>query len=61
MEELFKGRTVIIIAHRLQTVKKADSIVVLEAGKIIEEGTHKSLIEQAGTYARMLEMQSGFY
>ena len=60
MEELFKGRTVIIIAHRLQTVKRADRIVVLNKGKIIEEGTHKELSQSGGAYARMLEMQSGF-
>jgi ABC-type multidrug transport system fused ATPase/permease subunit len=60
MNELFVGRTVIIIAHRLQTVKSADRIIVLDAGKIVEEGTHQSLIQQGGTYARMLEMQSGF-
>jgi ATP-binding cassette, subfamily B, bacterial len=60
MNELFVGRTVIIIAHRLQTVKSADRIIVLDAGKIVEEGTHQSLIQEGGTYARMLEMQSGF-
>jgi ATP-binding cassette subfamily B protein len=60
MEELFKGRTVIIIAHRLQTVKRADTILVLEKGKMVEQGTHKELIDKGGEYAKMLEMQSGF-
>jgi ABC-type multidrug transport system fused ATPase/permease subunit len=60
MDELFKGRTVIIIAHRLQTVKKADEIIVLEEGKIVERGTHNELISKNGNYAKMLEMQSGF-
>ncbi|MEN9852514.1 MAG: hypothetical protein RI996_457 [Candidatus Parcubacteria bacterium] len=60
MNELFVGRTVIIIAHRLQTVKKADHIIVLDAGKIVEEGTHGDLVRSGGTYARMLDMQSGF-
>jgi ABC-type multidrug transport system fused ATPase/permease subunit len=60
MNELFVGRTVIIIAHRLQTVKSADRIIVLDAGKIVEEGTHTELVQSGGTYARMLEMQSGF-
>ncbi len=60
MENLFKNRTVIIIAHRLQTVKNADKILVLENGKIVEEGTHKSLINQKWIYKKMLDLQSGF-
>jgi ABC-type multidrug transport system fused ATPase/permease subunit len=60
MEELFKGRTAVIIAHRLQTVKRADEIIVLEEGEIKERGTHNELIGRGGHYARMLEMQSGF-
>lgn len=58
MHNLFEGRTVIIIAHRLQTVKNADDIIVLEQGKILERGTHKELVEQGGHYAKMLELQS---
>ncbi|MDD5376831.1 MAG: ABC transporter ATP-binding protein [Candidatus Gracilibacteria bacterium] len=57
---LFEGRTVLIIAHRLQTVKEADVILVLEGGKIAEEGKHTELVEKGGIYARMLELQSGF-
>ncbi len=60
LEELFKGRTTIIIAHRLQTVKKADRILVLEGGKIVEEGSHEVLVSKGGVYAQMLAMQSGF-
>jgi ABC-type multidrug transport system fused ATPase/permease subunit len=60
LEELFKGRTTIIIAHRLQTVKKADRILVIENGKIVEEGTHTELIQRDGIYNDMLNMQSGF-
>ncbi|NUJ97866.1 ABC transporter ATP-binding protein [Candidatus Gracilibacteria bacterium] len=60
LEELFKGRTVIIVAHRLQTVKKADDIIVFEGGKVIERGKHKELVQKKGVYARMLELQSGF-
>ena len=44
LDKLFEGRTVVIVAHRLQTVKKADDIVVLDGGKIIERGTHTQLV-----------------
>lgn len=57
---LFEWRTVIIIAHRLQTVKKADRIIVLDHGKIVEDGNHESLVAKGGVYAKMLELQSGF-
>ena len=60
MHNLFAWRTVIIIAHRLQTVKEADDIIVLEAGKVLERGTHEELVKQAGSYARMLELQAWF-
>lgn len=60
LEELFKGRTTIIIAHRLQTVKNADRILVIENGKIVEDGNHEKLISENGVYAQMLAMQSGF-
>lgn len=60
LEELFEDRTTIIIAHRLQTVKDADRILVLEGGKIVEDGNHESLVAKDGVYAKMLAMQSGF-
>ncbi len=60
MENLFKGRTVIIIAHRLQTVKHADDIIVIDHGVVIERGTHDHLVTKGWYYARMLELQSGF-
>lgn len=60
MHNLFNNRTVIIIAHRLQTVKHADKILVLENGKIIEQGKHDELVKEWGQYAKMLELQSGF-
>ncbi|MBS9783966.1 ABC transporter ATP-binding protein [Candidatus Gracilibacteria bacterium] len=60
LNNLFKERTVIVIAHRLQTVKHADKIFLIENGKITEEGTHTSLQEKGGLYAKMLELQSGF-
>jgi ABC-type multidrug transport system fused ATPase/permease subunit len=60
LHTLFEWRTVIIIAHRLQTVKQADDIIVLEWGRVIERGTHEALVETHWVYARMLELQSGF-
>ncbi|MCH8518347.1 ABC transporter ATP-binding protein/permease [Candidatus Gracilibacteria bacterium] len=60
MHNLFKNRTVLVIAHRLQTVKHADDIIVIDSGSVIERGTHAELIEKNGYYAEMLELQSGF-
>jgi len=60
MNNLFVWRTVVIIAHRLQTVKHADDIVVLDWGEVIERGTHEELIKKWWYYAHMLELQSGF-
>ncbi len=55
----FPGRTVIIIAHRLQTVKDADTIIVLGKNEILETGTHTNLIRKKGHYASMVDLQSG--
>lgn len=60
LHNLFKDKTVIIIAHRLQTVKHADKIIVLEEWKVVEEWTHTSLIKQNWIYKKMLDLQSGF-
>ena len=57
IETLIQGRTSIVIAHRLSTIRKADQILVLEHGKIIEKGTHQSLMEQGGFYKALNEMQ----
>jgi ATP-binding cassette subfamily B protein len=57
MEEFFKGRTVIVVAHRLSTVKHADQIVVLEKGKIVELGTHKELTHLKGSYYNLVKNQ----
>ena len=57
LEQSIKGRTSLIIAHRLSTIKSADRIYVLKAGKIIETGTHESLVAQAGTYSKMISLQ----
>lgn len=60
MHNLFKNRTVLVIAHRLQTVKHADDIIVIENGEVIERGTHKELLKSKGFYKQMLDLQSGF-
>ncbi len=57
--ELMKGRTAVVIAHRLSTIQRMDRIVVLDKGKIIEQGTHKALLKQDGLYARLWKHQSG--
>ncbi|GKS12641.1 ABC transporter ATP-binding protein [Paenibacillus chitinolyticus] len=53
LNELMKGRTTILIAHRLSTVEKADSITVMNQGTVVERGTHRDLLEQGGYYARL--------
>jgi len=57
LDHVSENRTTLVIAHRLSTVINADEIIVLEAGKIAERGTHQSLLEQAGLYASMWERQ----
>lgn len=58
---LGKGRTTIIVAHRLSAVTDADSIYVLDAGKVVEQGTHRDLIAKSGLYAGMYQAQKGSY
>lgn len=58
LEKMMKNRTSIVIAHRLSTIQKADLIVVMQNGRIVEQGTHQILIEKKGTYKKLVEMQS---
>lgn len=57
IEQLTKGRTSIVIAHRLSTIQKADKIVVMDDGKILEEGSHQKLISRDGPYKRLFDLQ----
>lgn len=57
--KLMEGRTAIVIAHRLSTIQRMDRIVVLEDGEVIEQGSHKELLQQKGTYAELWQHQSG--
>ena len=56
---LMKGKTVIVIAHRLSTIMEMDRIVVVENGRVMDTGTHRELIERAGTYKKLWEIQAG--
>lgn len=55
--EFYKGKTVVVVAHRLSTVKNADQIVVIDKGRIIEVGKHKDLIESKGAYYNLVKNQ----
>jgi len=56
---LMDGKTVIAIAHRLSTIAALDRLIVLEAGEIVEDGTHDELVEAGGLYAQLWKRQSG--
>jgi len=60
LDKLMKNKTVIVIAHRLSTIRKMDRIIVVDRGKIVEEGTHQDLIaKQSGIYKKLWELQAG--
>ena len=61
MARIARGRTVLIIAHRLSTVARADRIITLEGGRIVEDGTHDQLICSSGRYATLHRMQVGLH
>jgi len=57
LDQFFKGKTVVVVAHRLSTVKNADQIVVLEKGKLVEKGTHAELTKKKGAYYELVRNQ----
>jgi ATP-binding cassette subfamily B (MDR/TAP) protein 7 len=57
LKELAAGRTCVFVAHRLSTIKHCDRIMVMDAGVVVEEGTHQELIEKVGIYAHMWTLQ----
>jgi ATP-binding cassette, subfamily B, bacterial HlyB/CyaB len=61
MKDIAKGRTVLVIAHRLSTVRAADRIVTLDRGRLVEDGSHDALIKTGGRYASLHRLQGGFH
>ena len=57
LEEVIKGRTTFVIAHRLSTVRKAKQVLVLDQGEIVERGTHQELLSRDGYYRRIYDLQ----
>jgi len=57
LEKFFSGRTVVVVAHRLSTIKNADQIIVLKQGHLAEVGTHKQLVQNKGEYYNLVKDQ----
>jgi ATP-binding cassette subfamily B protein len=57
LESAFQGKTVVIVAHRLSTVRNADNIIVLEKGEVLEQGTHQELTNKRGAYYQLVREQ----
>ena len=58
LNKLLEGRTSVVIAHRLSTIHNADKIIVVDHGRIAEQGTHAELMARGGIYAKLIELQS---
>ncbi len=61
MAGIARGRTVIIIAHRLSTVRRAHRILTIDKGRVVEDGTHDELVKSGGRYATLHSIQAGLY
>ena len=61
MKQIAKGRTVLVIAHRLSTVRTADRIITIERGRLVEDGTHDALLRSGGRYATLHRLQAGLH
>jgi subfamily B ATP-binding cassette protein HlyB/CyaB len=61
MQEIAKGRTVFIVAHRLSTVRRTDRIITIDAGRVLEDGSHDDLIKTGGRYASLHRLQAGIH
>ena len=59
LDRVMKDRTVLVVAHRLSTIRHADRIIVLENGRVVETGTHEELLARAGVYRSMIESGEG--
>ena len=57
LERLMEGRTTLVIAHRLATIRDADRILVMEQGRLIDQGTHSELVRKGGRYAELARLQ----
>jgi ABC-type multidrug transport system fused ATPase/permease subunit len=57
LDRLMNGRTVLVVAHRLSTVKNADNVIVIERGRVVEQGTHDALLKKSGSYAKLVRRQ----
>ena len=61
MRAIAQGRTVLVIAHRLSTVRRADRIITLERGRVVEDGAHDELLRTGGRYASLHRLQAGLH